>query len=248
MENAAPPVHRYERVLPIFSKLPLHARIIIDVFAINRERELETFQLEAALFEDMATLWNALLDAESFVNERHVVGIKRRNALMRAVARAVFSLLEGMLNCIALDILIGRSSSLSQDDRDKLEERDSRREKSRLLSLRDKLLQYPRIALGNPHPPLQESNCPEMAFLLGKEETIRHALIHPTPLVRDQENLFTRESAYLMLSTKDVGELCDSVISLIEKLLRTVGPDFGDAELWIHRRGENGRFPPECFT
>jgi hypothetical protein len=65
---------RYERVLPVFPKLPLHARISIDVFAINkRVGELEVFQLEAALFEDMAALWNALLDAESLINEKQPI-------------------------------------------------------------------------------------------------------------------------------------------------------------------------------
>ena len=47
----------YERVVPIFPKLPPHARISIDVFGINtKPNKVEIFQLEANLFEDLAAL------------------------------------------------------------------------------------------------------------------------------------------------------------------------------------------------
>ena len=49
----------YDLALLIFPHLPPHALISIDVLGIDNSKTFEVYMLEASLFEDMASLWNA---------------------------------------------------------------------------------------------------------------------------------------------------------------------------------------------
>lgn len=243
----------YERALPIFSDLPSHARIGIDVFGIRKQqRKVEFVLLEASLFEDMAALWNNTLEVSESLrtacnNEPEL--IKRKNALKRATAKAVFNLIEGYLNGIALDILLIQDTT--PVEKIKLKEWDVEHSRPRPLSLRDKLLQYPKIALKTKHPPLDESNCHEMAKILELEQRIRHSLIHPKPEPEVEHGCSAyriREIVYIQLSTDEVAELCDLGVGLIGQISNTIGEEFGKVDLWLHRRDKSGRFPEEAFV
>ena len=77
----------YERALPSFPRLPLHARVGIDVFGmLDQVGTMETFQLEASLFEDMAILWNATVAATEIANQPNSTKaeVKQSAALVRA--------------------------------------------------------------------------------------------------------------------------------------------------------------------
>ncbi len=243
----------YERALPIFSDLPAHARIGIDVFGIRKQkRKFEFVLLEASLFEDVAALWNNTLEVSELLrttqNDNPEL-IKRKNALKRATAKAVFNLIEGYLNGIALDILLIQDTT--PVEKIKLKEWDEESSRPRPLSLRDKLLQYPKIALKTKHPPLDERNCQEMAKILELEQRIRHSLIHPKP-EPEVEHICSayriREIVYIQLSTDEVAELCDLSVGLIRKISNTIGEEFGKVDLWLNRRDESGRFPEETFV
>lgn len=241
----------YERSLPIFPDLPPHARIGIDVLGIRKQaRKIEIYLLEASLFEDMAALWNNTLEvsesARTHGNEKAEL-IKRKNALKRATAKAVFNLLEGYLNGIALDIYLSRDTTPEEEM--KLMEWDAERSRPRPLSLRDKLLQYPKITLKKKHPPLDENNCQEMAKILELEQRIRHSLIHPKPGILQGGSVYNiREAVYIHLSNEEVAELCDIAINLIEKINKTIEEKFGKVDFWLHRHDESGRFPGETFV
>ena len=243
----------YERALPIFSDLPAHARIGIDVFGIRRQqRKVEFVLLEASLFEDVAALWNSTLEmSESLRTQRdpRPEFIKRTNALKRATAKSVFNLIEGYLNGIALDISLLWDTTPAT--RIKLKEWDTERSRPRPLSLRDKLLQYPKIALNAKHPPLDESNCKEMARILELETRIRHSLIHPKPepeVGLGGSAYRIREMVYIQLSTDEVAELCDLAVGLIRQISDAIGEEFGKVHLWLHERDQSGRFPDETFV
>ena len=120
-------------------------------------------------------------------------------------------------------------------------------DKPRRLSLRQKLLQFPKIAAGAQHPPLQESNCPEMGLILDYEVRFRHALVHPTPRVDEDETLELRESVFFGLTTDQVMTLIDAVIGLIRRIAGAIGDSFGDVNLWIRNRDTTGRFDEEVF-
>lgn len=237
----------YERALPVFPKLPLHARIGIDINSFREStREMEIFQLEASLFEDMAVLWNQASERNQATQpDSSKLQVKCSNAILRAAAKAAFNLIEGYLKGLACDILLTRN--VTDDERVELEEWDAVKCRPRFLSLRGKLLQYPKIALGAKHPPLQETSVPAMSRILKLERALRHALIHPSPLVDASDPSSSREAAFYELSAGRVTTLCDDVIDVIQKVAETVGPDYGDVSLWLSRRDTTGLFPPSTF-
>ena len=238
----------YERALPVFQKLPLHARIGIDINSFREStKEVEVFQLEASLFEDMAFLWNQAYEGsiQAAQLDSSKLQVKGSKAISRAAAKAAFNLLEGYLKGLACDILLMRS--VTGDDRVNLEEWDTVRSRPRFLSLRDKLLQYPKIALGAKHPPLQETSVPAMSRVLELERALRHALIHPSPLVEVSDPSSSREAAFFELSAGRVATLCDDVIDVIQKIAETIGLAYGDVSIWISRRDATGLFPLSTF-
>ena len=237
---------KYENVMPGFSKYPPHPRIAIDIHGLRPDTKgVEIFQLEASLFEDMASLWNLTLDmadSMSYDADSSKVRHKSGKALKRATAKAVFSLLEGYLNGLSADILT--ANQVSPAELSQLAEWDYERAKSRPLSLRHKLLTYPRIALGLKHPILDENNCDEVEVLVTLEKSLRHALIHPNLRAWNDE---CREDVYWNLSLDDVAILIDTALSLIEKIEASLQHMFGDASVWLSRRGSSGRFDAEAF-
>lgn len=248
-------VAHYEKRLAIYPQLPPHARIRVCVF--NPEQPapgIEIFVLEASLFEDMAALWNSAFGAsEGPVSQSptspsiDAFRFKQSNALMRATAKAAFNLLEGYLNGLAFDILA--TTDVPPHDEAKLREWDETRGRPSPLTLRDKILQYSRIAVAAQHPPLSEQNCAEVAKTLQFQDSLRHSLIHPTPQARGVSFPEpTREEYYWNINKDDVAELCDCVIALIRKIDETVGRRFGSLGYWIHDRMPNGRFGDAAFV
>src|SRR5262249_30494498 len=99
----------YERVFPAFLALPPHGLVGIDIHGVRDNRSIETYLLEATLFEDMATLFNATLEEWDELESQpqpSKPGLKRLEALMRATAKAAFNLLEGYVNGIGYDIVL----------------------------------------------------------------------------------------------------------------------------------------------
>jgi len=245
---------KYEKIMSGFPRLPKHARIGIEKFGVRRKErlvEIELYILEATLFEDMASLWNATIEASRIIEgKRSKILTKRIIALQRATAKAAFNLLEGFLNGLAFNILLTDDIELSDKDAEVLKEWDEKRKRSIQLSLRDKLIKYQRIAVGAQHPPITEDNCPEMAKLLIMHEEMRHALIHPTPMPKpkNDSNWNIRELVYLNLTTEQVGELCDLTIELIFKIAHVTHNKFGDVDMWLVRRIPNGTFAEVAFS
>ncbi|HNP83207.1 MAG TPA: hypothetical protein PKN47_17230, partial [Nitrospira sp.] len=175
---------RYENACPLFAKLPPHGRIGIDINGVSKGggREVPWNVLEAKLFEDMGLLWNATCDARK---ARHTHDTKERTkreeALLRATVRSVFFLLEGYLNALSWDIQKLKSRILTREEKTLLREWDEETGRPRTLGLREKLHKYPKIAIGGKHPPLLETNCPELKRLVDSEEELRHSLVHPPP-------------------------------------------------------------------
>ena len=236
----------YERILPDYSGFPPHALIGIELEGVPNKNNIVVFILEASLFEDMAALWNATLDVmEQAKAQNNIILHKQETAFKRATAKAAFNLLEGYLNGMALDIL--KTKRVSLKDKAKLTEWDQDRERPKFLTLRDKLLQYPKIALGVTHPPLDESRCSYMAEVLDLEQSVRHALIHPTPKIDGRPEYGYRELVLFQLTVEEVGHLCDIVIELIFELHKITNGAFGRINNWLHRREPNGRFANNAF-
>lgn len=226
----------YENALPVFPKLPPHARIGIDLNSIrDSTKEMEVFQLGAFLFEDLASLWNEATRVCSAAErtDSSKTEVKLAASLLRAAAKAAFNLLEGYLNGLACDILTLRT--VTADERERLEEWNVARNRPRFLSLRDKLLQYPKIAIGAPHPPICEETFPSMARIIELEAEVRHALIHPRPQVDGSGPNMPKEIVFFSLPKQRVATLCDDVLEVIQGVADVVGPDYGEVTLWLYR-------------
>lgn len=236
---------RYERAYPKFNCLSPHARIAIDVLGIRTDRShREVFQLEMSIFFDMAILWNSSLEL-SHNNSVDPVKVKHLNALQRSTVKAAFNLIEGYLNGLALDINL--TQKMTSKEKMKLSEWDESKSRPKLLSLRDKFLQYPKIVLKAEHPPISETNCPEMMSILELEQNLRHALIHPKPMVIKTKPEESREEYYFNLDINQVAKICDLVIEAIFKISDIIGNRFGDPSFWLYRRDTSGRFPEKIF-
>jgi hypothetical protein len=236
----------YERALPIFPQLPLHGRVTVDSAAVSSHRTLGFFLLEASLFEDMATLWNAARSATEIADrpDSTFPQIKAATAFRRATAKAAFAVIEAYLNGIALDVL--RMRTVTSEVEEQLEEWSQRRDRPRYLALRDKILQYVKIACDVHEPPIQESNSRPMSILLEAEKQVRNSLVHPTArLTRgDPEG---RERVFFYLPLDQVREICDATTALIRHISETIGPSFGDVSWWLFDRAEDDRYPETTF-
>jgi hypothetical protein len=236
----------YERALPIFPQLPLHGRVTVDSAAVSGHRTLGFFLLEASLFEDMAALWNAARGATETAAHPDATfpQVKEATAFRRATAKAAFSVLEAYLNGIALDVLIMRT--VTPEIEELLEEWSQERNRPRYLTLRDKILQYVKIACDIKNPPIQESNSPPMRILLEAERQVRNSLVHPTArLTRaDPEG---REGVFFHLPLEAVREICDATSALIRQISATIGPSFGDVSWWLFDRGNDDCYPEATF-
>ena len=242
-------IPRYEKVFPEFRDLPPHARIGIDTLGYEYPTpRYEVHLLEASLFEDMASLWNSLADLPPNIEDDPLSDInlfKRTKALQRATIRSAFALIEGYLNGLAMDIYLTGETTIKELE--KLTESDQTHGRPRQISLKDKISQYPKIALSLPNPPITSSNCIEVVQLLDLETRVRHALIHPTPMARGPENSRQwREETYFDVDRAQVADACrtiSDVILLIDKILDGM---FGTVGFWLYPL-KSGRYPDGTF-
>lgn len=214
-------------IAPTWNRYPPHCRIGVDAkgqFPATQAGRQEWRLLEAMLFEDLAMLWNECLanrtDDRGLEFDQRIPGKKFR-ALKRSAVRAVFALLEGYLNGIAADILLTRASdSLSKKDFEMLRERgDDGRAKHQ--SLRNKLLQYPKLSIGAEHPPITGDE-QDVALVLSREREWRDAAMHPSPQKRDGEDV-SREQTVFEIDLDDIGKLLKASLSVIERVDTILG-------------------------
>ena len=189
----------FDSVYPRCALLPEHTRLSLDVHGRSLpDAPGELRLIEAALFEDMASLFNrALRLSQETAQKRATKSVLKESAACRrgAVASAFF-VVEAYLNSLAFDHLANHGDSLSTCERDLLSEWDSKRNRVRYASFRDKLIDYPRMILGLEHPPLQENNCAEMAFMLQEAKAYRNAIVHASPVPTPAAALADKERRF----------------------------------------------------
>jgi hypothetical protein len=234
-----------------WSLYPPHTRFGVDAKWVirNNTHTREWRLMEATLFEDLALLWNKVVDSQAGVpgavgDQR--IPEKESNILKRSAVRAAFALLEGYLNGIAHDIVITRDlPKMSVAARELLRERDEEG-RPKFKPLRAKLLGYPRLALDRDSPLMDENTCAEMAYVLQKERELRDAVMHPSPRV-DADRTVLREQSFYEVELGVVDGIVTNTIGLIRRIDAAIDGVFGRVELWLHDRREDRKFPPETF-
>jgi hypothetical protein len=238
-------------MLPHYDSMPFphHAQIGIDPEGRgSRANVVRT--LESTLFEDMCALFNlAWAYRDKGAKESEARPNKERKtafALFRATISAAFYFVESYINGLAFHYLASPGSPIDQKTEDYLSEWDSVRNRPKFIRMRDKLLQYPRVVLGLDHPPLQENNCAELAFIVTKAKQLRDSIVHASPISSPESLLPEKEEAVYSLRFADVEETVDNAIGLVSKIEAVV---HGNLEFvtWLRRRGPDGLFSEEVF-
>lgn len=257
-----------ESAVPSIKNLPQHARITVDVLGVESNgRPPEIRILEAGLFEDMCAHVNAAQDLrETALTPSAPKPLRKAlSAFRRSAVLVAFNMVEAYINSVAFDTLVERGDSLALRDRDLLSEWDSTKNRQRLVPFREKLLQYPKIAINVEHPPLQESNCPEYALLLGAAKDFRDAIVHANPKpsigplnlddpVPQKEVLFWQlpdsdDFRYINNDQSKSGhwlEIVDAAIGAVKRIHATIHPE-RKGLFWVHDRATDGRFPEKAF-
>jgi hypothetical protein len=239
----------YERSLADFNELPDHALVEIDPGRYRTvSGTIEIYLLEAMLFEDMCALFNLWqrhrCPEESTTATK--VEIKLEQALAHATTMSAFFFLEAYINGIAIDYHAKNQQNLDDETRITLTEWDHHKNREKFVNFREKLLRYPRIVAGLAHPPLQESNCPELEFLTGNAKNLRDAIAHPSPRPDPTTGDASKVRALLSSAAKDVENVVDAAIGLVRKIETAIK---GNDKLltWLYDRNRDGAFSEDVF-
>lgn len=248
--------NKCERIFLDFRETPRHALYGLSLPPQPDDRRYREFVLpEITLFEDMAALFNEAFTLHQNNNQTIAKTIvKRQRAADRACVIAALGFVEAYINGVAYDFLLDRDKpSIAEKDIALLMERDEKSAlNERFVSLRTKVLQYPRIVTGKKHPPLTESNCSELKtlFEIGKE--IRDSVVHPTFLPRLKEGAdgysltgLDKARRLVSLPFADVERVVDAAIIVVLRLENELG---GRLQRFIKMRDTNGMFSDDVFS
>lgn len=125
-----------------------------------------------------------------------------------------------------------------------LTEWDPSRNRSRFISTRDKLIQYPRILTGQEFPPLDENNCAELQFFVTVAKDFRDAIVHASASLDPKEDYPKKELLIAGIKHLEVAKIVDAAISLVRKIDMLVK---GREPKWLHDREERGTFSDAVF-
>lgn len=233
------PGYRYG--LSFFDQLPLHANLML-----SWSGAVEWSLLEAKVYEDMASLSN-LAERSLAENSRAAVEHQKQvAALFRAAALAAVNFVEAFLNGIAADHYLSHDHLIDDPTKGLLLDWDFVRGRPKFLSVKDKVLQYQRLILGVEHAPVQESNCPELTFLLTAAKSFRDAIVHPAPDILD--HVAGSKATYLFaLAPEQARATISSAIQLVKRLASVL---YGNQDrlFWLIQPGEDGYFPEHAFS
>ena len=162
---------------------------------------------------------------------------------------AAFNTIEAYLNGIAFDFLETNEGQFDQSAESLLREWDAVKERPRYLSLRDKMLQYPKIVIKAAHPPLHEDNCLELKFVVESAKKFRDAIVHPSPAPHALTGELDKEIAVHNVDFETVARIVDATIALIRKVDRIAYGSNSDERLrnWLRDRSPNGTFADTVF-
>ena len=113
--------------------------------------------------------------------------------------------------------------------------------------MRNKAMRYPKIIMGLSDFPLQESNCPELKFVLENAVPLRDAIVHPAPELFGELPSRRKEGDLISMTFEEMEETVDTCLRLARRIETTIRGN-EDRLFWMRDRGENGFFPNSVFT
>ncbi len=224
--------------------IPNHARVeLSDGRDLDEERGVTWFTPEAALYSELGALSNLLVRDFSKVEK----GERERHRAMSGLCRSLLPMslyfVEAYLNGLAADYLCAHASTLDEAARNCLQGRDPKKPQ-RLLKTREKLLKFQLVLTGQ--QPLQENNCPEMAYVLQVLKAQRDATVHAAAWALEDETA-RKEELFLAATAEDCNLAVDNVVGLARKYEEAVRGHLRYVP-WLQPRGKDGLFPAEALT
>jgi hypothetical protein len=230
-------------------EFPAHVLVPVDFSAESYEEgKVDYYLAEAALYEDMCVAYNQAHDLEDIFRQKDLdrAKVKAHRCAVRTAVLSAFYFVEAYLNGIAYDFVLEEGKSLPDRDGEMLLECDLKNKKERWVSFKDKAYQYPKIILRLQHPPVTESNCPELKTLLFESKEIRDAIVHQSPRPIPGNAGASKVRWMVALSLNDATPIVDAAIAYVKRVNNEVGRH-GIKLGWLLPRGSDGKFPPESF-
>lgn len=250
------PLWQIEQDFPGFrdiipTQAPAHALFFVLVRGVyDRACRPEVWVAEAALCEDMCMAVNELCSLKAIDDDKSMFVRKRQAWLARSVIVNSFLFIEAFLNGIGIECLVKRWTSLSKNQRQLLAEFDFDTGTESWINFRDKLLKYPRMAVGKSHPLLQESNDEDVEAFLGEFRELRDSIIHASHRLYGRSGIGLGRAERLMNVSRDretALRCADSAVRLVRKLHAAMGKDAAGLPWLFDRDPKTGMFPPKAF-
>jgi hypothetical protein len=204
---------------------------------------------EALLYEDMAFAYNSALEMQDTVQK--IVGphpnldAKRFHFYLRTAVLNAYYFVEAYLNGMAFDFCYTNADKISEEDKDFLLERSSEKKRG-FVSFERKATQYLKLILGTQHPPLQDSNCKSLKFLLTDGKELRDSIVHQSPKIHGTSPVAEKIKWMLGINMDKVTETVDAAVEFIQELEKKLG-SHGVPVNWLYSRADKGLFPPKSF-
>ncbi|MEQ8317766.1 MAG: hypothetical protein RIE77_02255 [Phycisphaerales bacterium] len=240
---------KYDTVLTNLDEIPLHTFVQFHSHGMKDGRTtIELFRVDAAIHENMCSIFNSITDNYDFKPSYDIPKrrVKEQRALTQACIVGALQFVEAYLNGIAFDHVAMNGDTLDEAELSQLTEWNPDKKRRRSLSLREKLLTYPRIVAGLDRAPIQENNCKEFKYLLQEAKSARDAIVHASP---SPDLLALGESklpAFFASSVEHAKDAVDSAIIVVRRIQRSLG-EFAKPMPWLLDRDAHGRFPEQVF-
>ena len=229
-------------------EMPWHTRIELDARGQFKPQGTWEFRiLEAVLFEDMCFFWNEACERQTQSDDPYANkhAFKKEMALYRAAISSAFYMVEAFCNGIAFEILITKKSELSERELELVTEWDATRNRPRHLSIRQKLLKYPRLLLRATSSPLQENNCPDLSFFLSSAKGFRDSIVHANPGTGVDTFAAPKWQSFERITREECARVIDSSISVVDQIATSIQRQ--GTVFWLQRRQQDGTFNESVF-
>src|SRR6266404_2636635 len=197
----------------------------ITAVAMKSQDQLQFHILEAMLFEDMCMFWNEASNINPDPKQPHLekLQLKRLAALLRAAVSSAFYMVEAFCNGIAVEVFLTHSESLNEKDLQRVTEWDARNNRPKYVTMRDKLLHYPRLLAGAPAPLVQETNSSEFSYFLSSAKEFRDAIVHANPAPNYETLAPQRSQTFMRLNHAECGKIVDCSVAVIDQIANAIG-------------------------
>jgi hypothetical protein len=218
---------------------------------VNPQQIIYRYHLpEATLYEDMAFAFNSAFQidpsTDSDGNTEADIELKRRNFHLRTAVLSAFYFVEAFLNGIAFDHCYRNPNALSPENRALLLEEPVPPKKQGFVSFEKKATQYLKIITGAQHPPLQETNCASLKYILNDGKELRDSIVHLSPKVHLTSGEPEKIRTMMSVTVGRVTETVDAAVSLVREINANIGADACPLN-WLYSRTPEGNFPKEAF-